>query len=115
MSAYACEPDGIYTDIDGRMQRLCPPVAVLGTLPDPLRPAGKLIHLAWTEHADQGEWHEAHLPSPMVANSATLEAILGGTGWYPIHDGWHSAVCDAVLPFLQGEDADASRQMSLAI
>jgi hypothetical protein len=101
MSTYSCESVGIFRlDAEGPVH-LCPPIVVLGSSPDPERPAGKLIHVAWAECAE-GEWHEALLPTPLVANDATLEAILAPTGWRPLDERWHEFIVESAIEHLSG-------------
>jgi len=112
MPQYLCEAAGIFR-IDeehgstGAPVHLCPPIVVLGATDDPQRPAGKLIHIAWAERGDSAVWEEAHLPTHLVANSATLEAILAGSGWKPLDDRWHDFICASAIEHLS-ETSDAS-------
>ncbi len=103
MPQYLCEAAGIFRlDDQGTAGpvHLCPPIVVLGASDDPQRPAGKLIHLAWAERGDAPNWDEAHIPTHLVANSATLEAILAGSGWRPIDDRWHDFICASAIEHL---------------
>jgi len=107
MSTYSCEPTGIFRLDPAGPVHLCPPIVVLGSSPDPERPAGKLIHVAWTAERADGEWHEALLPTPLVANDATLEAILAPSGWRPIDMRWHEFIVESAIEHLSGSDAPA--------
>ncbi len=99
MTSYTCLDTGIHRiERDGTLTRLCPPIAVLGATADPERPAGMRLHLAWSDHASTGTWRELLIPTPLVANAATMEAILAAEGWRPCAEGWHDAVCAAALP-----------------
>jgi hypothetical protein len=101
MSTYSCEPVGIFRlDAEGPVF-LCPPIVVLGSQEDPERPAGKVIHIAWAERAE-AEWHEAMLPTGMVANAAALEAILAPTGWVPVDMHWHDFIVTSAIDHLSG-------------
>ena len=106
MSTYSCEATGIFRLDDTGPVHLCPPIVVLGSRPDPERPAGQLIHLAWAERAE-GEWHEALLPTQLVANDATLEAILAPTGWRPNDQRWHEFIVESAIDHLSGATAPA--------
>lgn len=100
MPQFICEAAGIFRIDDTGPVHLCPPIVVLGVSDDPTTPAGKLIHLAWAERGDAANWEEAHIPTHLVANSATLEAILAGSGWRPIDERWHEFVCAGAIEYL---------------
>ncbi len=101
-STFACEADGIYRfNAEGSPERVCPPIIVVGSSDDdnPTRPMGKLIRLAWTDHADH-PWQEASVPSPIVADAERLAAYLAKRGWLPEGDGWHDFICHAAIQHL---------------
>ncbi len=94
---YAREPDGIYrVDAQGRTF-VCPPLIVLSRRPDPERPTGKLVTVAWSEHAELGEWFEAEVASPILADPDAIGPILARSGWAPAHEDWYDYLCTAVL------------------
>ena len=96
-ATYAREADGIYRlDAFGRTL-LCPPLIVLSRRADPERPTGKLVTIAWTDHAETGTWHEAEFPSPILADADVIGAALARSGWTPVHDDWFEYLCTAVL------------------
>ena len=55
MSTYSCEAAGIFRLDPSGPVHLCPPIVVTGASPDPERPAGQRLHLAWATRVD-GEW-----------------------------------------------------------
>lgn len=107
MPQYLCESAGIFCLEASGPVHLCPPIVVLGADNDPQRPASKLIHLAWATRGDAAVWEEAHLPTHLVANAVTLEAILAGSGWKPIDDRWHDFICASAIEHLS-ETIDVS-------
>ncbi len=101
MSTFSCESQGIFRQDPSGPVLLCPPIVVTGASEDPMRPAGKLIHVAWATRVD-GEWHEAALPTALVANDATLEAILAPTGWKPLDERWHEFIVASAIEHISG-------------
>ena len=101
MSTYSCEATGIFRLDPSGPVHLCPPIVVTGASPDPERPAGQRLHLAWASQVD-GEWQEMAIPTPLVANDATLEAILAPTGWRPLDPRWHEFIVASAIEHLSG-------------
>jgi hypothetical protein len=109
MSTYSCAADGIHRVDDHGSTLLCPPIVVLAIADDPERIAGKRIHVAWATAAD-AQWHEAWLPTAIVANDAALEAVLAADGWRPHDQGWHEAViANALVRFDQPAEQDLAQ------
>lgn len=116
-ATYAREPEGIYrVDAFGRTF-LCPPLIILGRRPDPERPTGKLVTVAWADHAETGTWFEAEVPSVILGDAEAIGTILARSGWAPDHEEWFDYLCTAVLENFASEfdDLPVSSSSALAI